>query len=251
MRYNLGRATDRDTFKSKVPAIAYENLLPDIQRIANGDHSPILYGHLISEFLTRYELAKTKVGQGMSLFVVLRLAVVASCLPSCTGHDFPSYKAPMSSFRTYFLSSRTMASIPLKYPYPSNLNITNFVSLKLKSTNYLLWETQVLSLIESQDLLGFITGKTTQPEAEINDDNSEKIMNPYLLAWVRTDRLVKAWIIAIISEEALGTVVGITTSNDVWNALANAYSQNSQAREFELLFKLQEKKRIRLHFMCI
>ncbi|KAF6149562.1 hypothetical protein GIB67_003710 [Kingdonia uniflora] len=136
-----------------------------------------------------------------------------------------------------------MAATPLKYPYSSNLNIANFVSLKLKSTNYLLWETQVLSLIESQDLLGFITGKTTQPEPEINDDNGEKILNPDLLALVRTDRLVKAWITATISEEALGTVVGITTSNDVWNALANAYSQNSQAREFELLFKLQEKKK--------
>ncbi|KAF6168419.1 hypothetical protein GIB67_004971 [Kingdonia uniflora] len=136
-----------------------------------------------------------------------------------------------------------MAATPLKYPYPSNLNITNFVSLKFQSTNYLLCETQVLSLIESQDLLGSITGKTTQPEAEINDDNGEKIINPDLLAWVCTDGPVKAWITATISEEALDTVVGITTSNDVWNALANVYSQNLQAHEFELLFKLQEKKK--------
>ncbi|KAF6136971.1 hypothetical protein GIB67_030735 [Kingdonia uniflora] len=72
---------------------------------------------------------------------------------------------------------------------------------------------------------------------------AKKKLNPDLLAWLRSDRLVKAWITATISEEALGTVVGITTSNDVWNALANAYSQNLQAREFELLFKLQEKKK--------
>ncbi|KAF6137452.1 hypothetical protein GIB67_009928 [Kingdonia uniflora] len=83
----------------------------------------------------------------------------------------------------------------------------------------------------------------TQPEAKINDDNGKKIMNLDLLAWVHTDKLIKSWIIATISEEALGTVVGITISNDVWNALANAYSQNSQAREFELLFKLQDKKK--------
>lgn len=50
-----------------------------------------------------------------------------------------------------------------KYPYPANLNVANFVSLKLSASNYLLWETQVLSLIESQDLLGFITGNTPQP----------------------------------------------------------------------------------------
>ncbi|KAJ0980257.1 hypothetical protein J5N97_008512 [Dioscorea zingiberensis] len=51
-RYKLGGATDRETFKSKVPVVTYEDLLPDIQRIANGDRSPILSAHPISEFLT-------------------------------------------------------------------------------------------------------------------------------------------------------------------------------------------------------
>uniref|UniRef100_A0A2N9J0X7 Uncharacterized protein n=1 Tax=Fagus sylvatica TaxID=28930 RepID=A0A2N9J0X7_FAGSY len=131
-----------------------------------------------------------------------------------------------------------------KYAYPSNLNVANFVSLKLTSTNFLLWETQVISLIESQDLLGFITGTISAPLAEITNDTNDGMMpNPDLAAWTRTDRLIKAWITATISEEALGTVVGLTTSLDVWKALSNAYSQDSQAREFELLLKLQEKKK--------
>ncbi|KAF2538365.1 hypothetical protein F2Q68_00019180 [Brassica cretica] len=51
-RFNLGGATDRDTFKSKLPIITYEDLQPEIQRIADGDRSPILSAHPISEFLT-------------------------------------------------------------------------------------------------------------------------------------------------------------------------------------------------------
>ncbi|XP_004289743.1 PREDICTED: probable indole-3-acetic acid-amido synthetase GH3.1 [Fragaria vesca subsp. vesca] len=51
-RYKLGGATDRKSFKSKVPVITYEDLQPEIQRIANGDRSPILSAHPISEFLT-------------------------------------------------------------------------------------------------------------------------------------------------------------------------------------------------------
>ncbi|CAM8917384.1 unnamed protein product [Rhodiola kirilowii] len=51
-RYNLGGATDRKTFKEKVPVITYEDVQPDIQRIANGDKSPILSSSPISEFLT-------------------------------------------------------------------------------------------------------------------------------------------------------------------------------------------------------
>ena len=53
-RFQLNGATDRDSFKSKVPVVAYEDLQPFIQRIANGDRSPIFSSHPISEFLTRY-----------------------------------------------------------------------------------------------------------------------------------------------------------------------------------------------------
>ncbi|XP_009598101.1 probable indole-3-acetic acid-amido synthetase GH3.1 [Nicotiana tomentosiformis] len=51
-RFKLRGGTDRDTFKSKVPVVTYEEIQPDIQRIANGDRSPIFSSHPISEFLT-------------------------------------------------------------------------------------------------------------------------------------------------------------------------------------------------------
>ncbi|KAM0936721.1 putative GH3 family protein [Dioscorea sansibarensis] len=51
-RFDLGEATDRKTFKSKLPVVTYEDLQPEIQRIANGDRSAILSSHPISEFLT-------------------------------------------------------------------------------------------------------------------------------------------------------------------------------------------------------
>ncbi|VFQ75316.1 unnamed protein product [Cuscuta campestris] len=52
-QFNLDGAIDRKTFKSKVPVVGYEELQPYIHRIANGDFSPILSSHPISEFLTR------------------------------------------------------------------------------------------------------------------------------------------------------------------------------------------------------
>ncbi|GAV58781.1 GH3 domain-containing protein [Cephalotus follicularis] len=51
-RFYLNGATDRESFKSKVPVVTYEDLQFDIQRIANGDRSPILSAHPVSEFLT-------------------------------------------------------------------------------------------------------------------------------------------------------------------------------------------------------
>ncbi|XP_062211609.1 indole-3-acetic acid-amido synthetase GH3.8-like [Phragmites australis] len=51
-RYGVAGATERAAFRAKVPVVTYEDLQPDIQRIANGDRSPILSAHPISEFLT-------------------------------------------------------------------------------------------------------------------------------------------------------------------------------------------------------
>ncbi|KAL1821993.1 hypothetical protein ACET3Z_008771 [Daucus carota] len=51
-RHGLGGKTDRSTFKKMIPVVRYQDLVHDINRIANGDKSPILCSHPISEFLT-------------------------------------------------------------------------------------------------------------------------------------------------------------------------------------------------------
>lgn len=48
----LNGHTDRETFKKTMPVITYEDIQPHIDRIANGDTSPILSSNPISEFLT-------------------------------------------------------------------------------------------------------------------------------------------------------------------------------------------------------
>lgn len=52
-RHALDGRTDIETFKKIMPVVTYEDLKPDIDRIANGDTSPILCSKPISEFLTR------------------------------------------------------------------------------------------------------------------------------------------------------------------------------------------------------
>ncbi|PON80453.1 GH3-like hormone conjugating enzyme [Parasponia andersonii] len=51
-RHGLKGHVDRETFKKVMPIVTYEDLKPDIDRIANGDTSPILCSEPISEFLT-------------------------------------------------------------------------------------------------------------------------------------------------------------------------------------------------------
>ncbi|OVA03053.1 GH3 auxin-responsive promoter [Macleaya cordata] len=51
-RHGLDGHTDRETFKKVIPVITYEDLKPDINRIANGDTSPILCREPIIGFFT-------------------------------------------------------------------------------------------------------------------------------------------------------------------------------------------------------
>lgn len=82
-------------------------------------------------------------------------------------------------------------AILAKYPFPSNINEETFVTLKLNDMNYLMWETQVLSSIESQQLLKILSGETVTPLHNSANYSS----------WIRADRLVKSWIIGTLSKE--------------------------------------------------
>ncbi|KAJ1419661.1 Zinc finger, CCHC-type [Sesbania bispinosa] len=123
-----------------------------------------------------------------------------------------------------------------------SLNVGNFITLKLTPTNYPLWREQALALVESQDLVGHLTNEDPAPTQYTTPDsnnitNSEtftpKLTNEFV-TWRKADRLLRGWIIGTLSEEALGLVVGLDTSHAVWDALKDAYAEDSQEREFTL-----------------
>ena len=76
-----------------------------------------------------------------------------------------------------------------------SLSITRCVTLKLSSSNYLLWKTQFESFLSSQSLLGFVNGSSPRPLPTIstrNEDVVTETANPEFAKWVRKDQLVMA-----------------------------------------------------------
>ncbi|GKV46780.1 hypothetical protein SLEP1_g53748 [Rubroshorea leprosula] len=122
------------------------------------------------------------------------------------------------------------------YPYPA-LNVANFVSLQLTSDNYLLWKTQMMALIESQELLGFINGEYEMPNPKVLS-NEKEVPNPTYATWRRSNHLLRGWITDTLSKEVLGIAVGLETSLEVWKALEDHFAQSSQDREFHLMQEL-------------
>ncbi|KAF3778514.1 hypothetical protein EJ110_NYTH43364 [Nymphaea thermarum] len=131
------------------------------------------------------------------------------------------------------------------YPYHLNLNVANFVSLKLTHNNFLLWKTQILALIESQDMEGFLTGSIAAPPSHIVDpaDPQQLASNPKFESWRRSDRLIKRWITGTLSETVLGLVIGLNSSQEIWSTLIDAFVQESQERGFHLTHMLTTCKK--------
>jgi hypothetical protein len=96
----------------------------------------------------------------------------------------------------------------------------------------------MLNILEGYDLQGFISGETKAPSRFLTSESETANPNPKFLQWRRTDRVVKGWLIATLSEDVLGIVVGLDTAAEVWNALVHAFARVSDDRRLELKKRL-------------
>ncbi|KAK4432812.1 hypothetical protein Salat_1043400 [Sesamum alatum] len=110
----------------------------------------------------------------------------------------------------------------------STVNVANFVSTKLyfndTSNNYVAWKEQMLCLIGSQGLLGFIDG-TNEPTPETAADGTTSEND----LWRRTDMLLKGWILCSLNDDVIYAVLGLKTSRDVWLELEDIFRRISDS----------------------
>lgn len=117
------------------------------------------------------------------------------------------------------------------YPWPSAINVSNFVTVKPcvegeERSNYRIWKEQMLCLLESQDLLGFVNGEVLPPRKNAQHQHN---------LWRRTDRLVKGWILGSVGKDVLDAVWEKQTARDVWvelddNIFSEKDDQNNSSK---------------------
>lgn len=130
-------------------------------------------------------------------------------------------------------------SDPLSAP---SLTISQCVTLKISSSNYLLWKTQFESFLASQSLLGFISGSSPRPSPTVSIRNGDVVTeeaNLNFTKWLRKDQLVMAWLFGSLTEEALHSVYGLHSAQEVWFSLGKKYNRIAATRKLDLQRKLQ------------
>ncbi len=110
--------------------------------------------------------------------------------------------------------------------------LIHMITIKLSSSNYLLWKSQLLPLLESQELLGYVDG-TLLPPPRFEPAGSNT-PNDKHLAWKVADQRLLSLLLSSLTEEAMAEVVGLSTARDVWLTLENTFSHRSKARELRL-----------------
>jgi hypothetical protein len=115
------------------------------------------------------------------------------------------------------------------------------VSVKLEGHNYLNWTTQFIPALKSHDLLSIVDGSEACPTQFLVDSTGKLTsdINPTYLVWQKKDQFILAWLNATLDEKVLSTVYGLTTSTQVWNALATRFAPQSRSRIIHLKRQLQ------------
>ncbi|CAL9218887.1 unnamed protein product [Arabidopsis halleri] len=123
----------------------------------------------------------------------------------------------------------------------SALCFSHCVTLKLSSSNYLLWKIQFETWLNNQRLLGFVTGANPCPNATrpvMNGDLMTETPNPAFTTWVQNEQKIIGWLLGSISEDALRFVYGLHTSREVWFSLAKKNNRVSLSRKSDLQRRL-------------
>ena len=86
-------------------------------------------------------------------------------------------------------------------------------TIKLSSSNYLLWKSQLLPLLESQGLLGHADSSLEPPP--LFDPPTSQTPNTKHLAWKATDQRLLSLLLSSLTKEGMVEVVGLSTSREV------------------------------------
>ncbi|CAH9140861.1 unnamed protein product [Cuscuta epithymum] len=118
--------------------------------------------------------------------------------------------------------------------------LIHMLTLKLSSTNYLLWKTQVQTLLQSQGLFGFLDGTKVKPSVSSSFD-AEAIKAEQ--DWITQDQRLHSLLLSSLTEESMAHTLGSTSAASVWSALEKVYSLQSKSREIQLKDDLQNLRR--------
>lgn len=118
-------------------------------------------------------------------------------------------------------------------------NICNLVSVRLDSSNYVLWRFVISPLLKSHKLFKYLDGTTKAPTDVIRSEGQPDRVNPKYEKWYERDQSLFTLINATLSLMALSYVIGCKKSKEAWDKLEKHFSSLSRMHIVGLKTELQ------------
>ena len=96
-------------------------------------------------------------------------------------------------------------------------NMSNLMSLKLDSVNYIVWKHQLAIILDAYFMIDHIDGSVQKPSQILLDakGNVTTRANPSFLSWMKHDKALLTLILSTLSPPVLAMVVGLNTAQEV------------------------------------
>ena len=94
-------------------------------------------------------------------------------------------------------------------------NMSNLMSIKLDSVNYMVWKLQISAILNAYSMIEHLDGSTQQPRQFLINEAGVQSVNPAFLIWKKKDKALLTLIYSTLFSPVLAMVVGSTTSQEV------------------------------------
>uniref|UniRef100_A0A2N9GH47 Integrase catalytic domain-containing protein n=1 Tax=Fagus sylvatica TaxID=28930 RepID=A0A2N9GH47_FAGSY len=121
--------------------------------------------------------------------------------------------------------------------------MSNLMSTKLDSTNYMIWKLQITAILDAYSVLDHLDGTTISPRQVLVNEAGIPSVNPAFLIWQKKDKALLTLLYSTLSSPVLAMVVGLTTSQEVWDKLEERFTCTARANVLTLKLELQSIKK--------
>uniref|UniRef100_A0A2N9IXE5 Integrase catalytic domain-containing protein n=1 Tax=Fagus sylvatica TaxID=28930 RepID=A0A2N9IXE5_FAGSY len=139
--------------------------------------------------------------------------------------------------------SEPMIMDPVANPLLLLNNMSNLMSIKLDSVNYMVWKLQISAILDAYSMIEHLDGSTQQLRQFLIDEAGVQSVNPAFLIWKKKDKALLTLIYSTLSSLVLAMVIGSTTSQEVWNRLEEKFTFTARANVLNLKLELQGIKK--------
>jgi len=152
--------------------------------------------------------------------------------------------ATFRSLPHYFRSLPILLSMASSSASPPSFippNIGQLMTLKLEGPKYITWSNQVIPILKTNDLMGFVDGSEPCPPKYVLDAQGQATttLGPNFLLCTKKDQFVLSWLNASLSEKVMSTTFGVTSAKEVWDSLSSRFASHSKTQISHLQRQLQ------------